>query len=85
LIVEFPTKINNYHEIFLGGGSVLLTLLSYIKNGIIKINGNIYAYDLNESLIYIYKNIQSNHNKLYNKIQELITNFNFLILVETEK
>jgi len=77
LIVEFPTEINNYHEIFLGGGSVLLTLLSYVKNGIIKIHGNIYAYDLNEPLIYIYKNIQSNHNELYNEIQKLITEFKF--------
>ena len=41
LIVEFPTNINNYREIFLGGGSVLLTLLSYVRNGIIKIHGNI--------------------------------------------
>lgn len=76
LIDEFPTEINNYHEIFLGGGSVLLTLLSYFKNGIIKIYGNIYAYDLNEPLIYIYKNIQSNHNKLYDEIQLIITKFN---------
>ena len=76
LIVEFPTEINNYREIFLGGGSVLLTLLSYVKNGVIKIHGNIYAYDLNEPLVYIYKNIQSNHNELYNQIQQLITNFN---------
>lgn len=76
LILEFPTEINNYREIFLGGGSVLLTLLSYVKNGIIKIYGNIYAYDLNEPLIYIYKNIQSNHNELYYEIQNLITDFN---------
>jgi DNA adenine methylase len=76
LIIEFPTEINNYSEIFLGGGSVLLTLLSYVKNGIIKIHGNIYAYDLNEALIYVYKNIQSNHNELYNEIQKLITDFN---------
>lgn len=76
LIIEFPTEINNYHEIFLGGGSVLLTLLSYVKNGIIKIHGNIYAYDLNEPLIYIYKNIQSNHIELYTEIQNLITEFN---------
>lgn len=76
LIVEFPRNINNYREIFLGGGSVLLTLLSYVKNGIIKIHGNIYAYDLNEPLVYIYKNIQSNHNELYNQIQLLITEFN---------
>jgi DNA adenine methylase len=76
LILEFPIEINNYREIFLGGGSVLLTLLSYVKNDIIKIHGNIYAYDLNESLIYMYKNIQSNHNELYNEIQNLITDFN---------
>jgi DNA adenine methylase len=76
LIDEFPTEINNYHEIFLGGGSVLLTLLSYIHYGIIKVNGNIYAYDLNEPLIYIYKNIQTNHNELYNEIQKLIKEFN---------
>jgi DNA adenine methylase len=76
LILEFPTKINNYHEMFLGGGSVLLTLLSYVKNGVIKIDGSINAYDLNEPLIYIYKNIQSNHNELYDEIQKLITEFN---------
>ena len=76
LIVEFPTEINNYREIFLGGGSVLLTLLSYVKSGVIKIHGNIYAHDLNEPLIYIYKNIQTCHNELYDKLQEIITEFN---------
>jgi DNA adenine methylase len=76
VINDFPTNINNYHEIFLGGGSVLLALLIYIKNGIIKINGNIYAYDLNEPLIYVYKNIQSNHEELYNNLQNIIKEFN---------
>jgi DNA adenine methylase len=76
LILDFPIEINNYREIFLGGGSVLLTLLSYVKNGIIKIHGNIYAYDLNEPLIYIYKNIQTYHNELYDIIQNIITDFN---------
>jgi DNA adenine methylase len=76
LIVEFPTEINNYREIFLGGGSVLLTLLSYVKSGLIKVHGNIYAHDLNEPLIYIYKNIQTNHNQLYDKLQEIIREFN---------
>lgn len=76
LITDFPVEINNYREIFLGGGSVLLTLLSYVKNGIIKIQGNIYAYDLNEPLIYIYKNIQTHHNELYDVMKNMITDFN---------
>ena len=76
LITDFPVEINNYREAFLGGGSVLLTLLSYEKSGIIKIHGNIYAYDLNEPLIYIYKNIQTHHNELYDILQTIITDFN---------
>ena len=76
LISNFPIEINNYHEIFLGGGSVLFTLLSYMKNGIIKVNGNIYAYDLNESLIYMYKNIQTSYIELFNILQTIIKDFN---------
>jgi DNA adenine methylase len=76
LIVDFPREINNYHEAFLGGGSVLLTLLSYVKSGIIKISGNINAYDLNEPLIYIYKNIQTQPSELYDAIKTIIIEFN---------
>ena len=76
LIIEFPTEINNYREPFLGGGSVLLGFLSCVKSDMIQIHGNIYAYDLNEPLIYVYKNIQSNHHELYNEIQRLITELN---------
>jgi DNA adenine methylase len=76
LIVDFPIEINNYREIFLGGGSVLLALLCYVKQGIIKVRGNVYAHDLNEPLIYIYKNIQTNHIELYNDLQGIITEFN---------
>jgi DNA adenine methylase len=76
LIVEFPVEINNYREAFLGGGSVLLTLLTYVKMGIIKLQGNVYAYDLNEPLICVYKNIQTNHNELYTVLQTIITEFN---------
>ena len=76
LLGEFPIEINNYREAFLGGGSVLFALLSYVKTGIIKIHGNIYAYDLNEPLIYVYKNIQTHHNELYDTLQTMITTYN---------
>lgn len=75
LMVEFPKNIKNYHEIFLGGGSVLFAFLSYVKEGIIIVDENIYAYDLNKPLIYVYKNIQSNHTELYHKLVEFIEEY----------
>lgn len=79
LLIEFPLYINNYHELFLGGGSVLITLLSYIKAGTVRLDGKIYAYDLNEPLIYVYKNIQVNPQELYDEIQKLISGMNLCI------
>lgn len=76
IIGEFPIEMTNYREVFVGGGSVLLALMSYVKNNIIRIHENVYAYDLNEPLIYVYKNVQKDHNKLYDEIQKLINDFN---------
>jgi DNA adenine methylase len=73
LMANFPKEINNYHEIFLGGGSVLFALLS---SNTIVVRGTIYAYDVNEPLIYVYKNIQHNHNELFDEIQKIIDEFN---------
>lgn len=75
LIQDFPTCIHNYREIFLGGGSVLLSLLSYVKHGMIKVSGQIYAYDLNEPLVSMYQNIQSHHTEVYSNLQTLIQEF----------
>lgn len=76
LLPEFPVEMHNYHEIFMGGGSVLLALLSYIRLGLITLTGSVYAYDLNEPLIYTYKNIQNHHQELLESIQQLIKDFN---------
>ncbi len=54
---HFPKTINNYHEPFLGGGSVLLKLLDSPD---IEITGKIYVSDLNKALIGLYQNIQMN-------------------------
>ena len=49
VLSKFPKEMENYYELFLGGGSVLLALLS--SNIIVK--GKIYAYDINKPLIYL--------------------------------
>jgi len=69
---NFPSSLSNYHEIFLGGGSVLLAFLTKVKNNEINLSGKVYAYDFNKKLINLYKNIQQN-------LQEVITQLNILV------
>lgn len=67
----FPRKIMNYHELFIGGGSVLLGLLEAQKRNEIIVEKNIYAYDSNPILIAFYKQIQTDYNKLYKEVLKL--------------
>ena len=76
VIDNFPNEINNYHELFLGGGSVLLGLLQNIKLNKIKVNGTINAYDINETLINLYKNIQTKPDEILQEIQKIINIYN---------
>jgi DNA adenine methylase len=75
VLSSFPTEIKNYHEPFLGGGSVLFGLLSYVKSGKIKISGSIYASDLNANLISLYKNIQTSPSELITEVKKLVEEF----------
>jgi len=71
----FPKTMNNYHEPFLGGGSVLLALLTHKANGSIKVTGKIYASDLNSNLIGLYKNIQSEPDALIKEVKKIMEEF----------
>ena len=75
VITMFPKNINNYHEPFLGGGSVLLALLSHKKNGLIAVSGKIYASDLNSNLIGLYKNIQCYPDGVISEVKKLTDEF----------
>jgi len=75
VIALFPKNMNNYHEPFLGGGSVLLALLTYKANGHIKVNGTIHASDLNANLIGLYKNIQTNPDLLISEVKKISAEF----------
>ena len=72
VLSKVPKEFNNYHELFLGGGSVLLAVLSLQKQGKIVIKNKIYAYDINETLIHVYKHIQNNKDVLFGHIERYI-------------
>jgi DNA adenine methylase len=71
LLCNFPTKIKNYHEIFMGGGSVIIALLSYINSGKIEVSGELHCYDINKTLISFYNNIKTNPNSLISELNIL--------------
>jgi len=75
VLSKFPNEMHHYHEPFLGGGSVLLALLTHKANGTRKITGTIYASDLNSNLIGLYKNIQTNPDTLVQHIKLLVEEF----------
>lgn len=70
LMPMFPTHMNNYREPFVGGGSVLLATLGRIQSGEITLEGNVYASDINEALIGMYKNIQSQPEALWTETEK---------------
>ena len=75
IVSKIPSEMENYHELFLGGGSVLLAVLSLQKQNKIVIKNKIYAYDINGSLINVYKNIQNNKEELYKIINLYINEY----------
>ena len=68
----FPREIANYHEPFVGGGSVLLALLT---NRQINVSGRVYASDLNANLIWLYKNIQSDPDAFIREVNRISAEF----------
>lgn len=75
VLADFPAEMNNYYEPFLGGGSVLLGLLTAVQEGRINVKGKIYASDLNVNLISLYKNIQSKPEDVISEVKRLHAEF----------
>jgi len=70
ILNKIPKRINNYYEPFLGGGSVLLAVLTSKK-----VKGNIYASDSNRYLIGTYQNLQKYPDELIERLQKLVFRF----------
>lgn len=75
VLTLFPKTINNYHEPFLGGGSVLIGVLELQRRGLIEIKGEVSASDLNLGLIELYKNIKDKPKELVEEAKKLIDEY----------
>jgi len=67
VLQKFPKVMDNYREIFLGGGSVLFGLLDARNKGDIVVNGSMYSYDIN-----FYKNVQENWEDVYEETLKIV-------------
>lgn len=72
VLETFPKEIENYHELFVGGGSVLFGLLASKD---ITVKGKVYAYDKNQKLINMYRQIQTNPEEVHEHLLELFTTY----------
>jgi DNA adenine methylase len=71
-----PAEMASYHEPFIGGGSVLLAVLSKQCAGEITIAGGVHAYDINPHLINLYRTVQSERcEELQQTIQTYIEEY----------
>ena len=71
----FPVSMENYHEPFVGGGSVLLGALSRVRAGTLQIRGSIRAADANPNLIAFYRNVQGRVEELIVELRRLVDEF----------
>ena len=58
---------------------VLFALLTLKREGRIKIHGKVYVYDLNKTLINVYKHIQNNKKELYEHLSIIFKDYNDII------
>jgi DNA adenine methylase len=72
---HFPSTIANYHEPFLGGGSVLLEFLSKIRSQQIILHGSIFASDTNPVLISLYSHLQDHPDTLIESLTRLVASY----------
>ena len=75
LLTRFPRHMADYHEPFLGGGSVLLGLLAHRASGAITVTGTVYASDINPFLIGLYQSLQQNPDALLAELRILMQDF----------
>ena len=82
ILKNIPDEIENYYEPFLGGGSVLLAVLSTPG---INIRNKIKVSDVNKVLIEFYTNVKNNCEELIKEINTIVNKYKSLDESEKEK
>lgn len=82
IIELIPKEMDNYHELFLGGGSVLFAVLSLQKEKKIVIKNKIFAYDFNADLINVFKHIQNNFQSVQKYLNDLKSEYNSIEMLK---
>ena len=82
IIELIPKEMDNYHELFLGGGSVLFAILSLQKENKIVIKNKIFAYDFNEDLINVFKHIKNNFQSVQKYLNDLKIEYNSIEMLK---
>jgi len=72
LFKRFPTRMEAYTELFLGGGSVLIELLNCLDENSARVS-RIVANDYNSVLVETYKIIKENPEKLIEDLEYLVS------------
>ena len=82
VLKTFPESMQDYHEPFLGGGSVLLEVLQTRKDSI---KGKVYAYDVNEDLINVYIDVKEHPKEVHQYIMQYISEYQSIQEFKGEK
>ncbi len=72
---RFPEDMRDYHEPFVGGGSVLLALCDAVDAGRIRVDGAIRASDVNGDLVRAYVNVQRRCEDVIAALEALVQEF----------
>lgn len=70
-----PKKMCNFHGVSIGDGAILFTLLEYIENKKIIVDGDINIYHDNEHVIKLYKDIQNDFTYFYLTYEKIFESY----------
>lgn len=64
VVASFPKTVKRFHDVFLGGGAVLIHWLHLLADGAVRVEGVVRACDLNPALIGVFRNLRDHPHEL---------------------